>query len=158
MIDLTRIIGALAASFFKSRAALQLENAALRHQINVLRRSRPKRISFTNLDRFIFTTLYRLWPKIVGSIAIVRPKTLVRWHRQGFRLYWRWKCGGKGGRPKVPQVLRELIREMSKGNPLWGLIRGARLSGLPSSPTRKAAIASSTRWRVGPEQTERRRG
>ncbi len=70
MIDLIKILGTLLAGLFKSRAALQLENVALRHQINVLRRSVPKRISITKLDRFIFATLYRLWPKIVGGIAI----------------------------------------------------------------------------------------
>ena len=81
MVDLIKILGVLLASFCKSRAALQLENIALRHQVNVIRRSAPNRISFTNLDRFIFATLYRLWPEIIGSIAIFRPKTLVRWHR-----------------------------------------------------------------------------
>jgi len=71
----------------------------------------------------IFASIHRLWPKVLKSIAIVQPKTVVRWHRQSFRLYWRWKCRGKGGRPKVPQDLQELIREMSLANPLWGAPR-----------------------------------
>lgn len=123
MVDLIKFLSVFFVSFCKSRSALQLENIALRHQLNVLRRSAPKRISFTNIDRFIFTMLYRLWPKIVGSIAIFRPETLVRWHRLGFRLYWRWKCGGKGGRPKVPLELSDLIREMNLANPFWGAPR-----------------------------------
>jgi len=71
----------------------------------------------------ILASLHRLWPKVLGSIAVVQPKTVVGWHRQGFRLFWRWKCGGKGGRPKVPEELRDLIREMSRANPLWGAPR-----------------------------------
>jgi hypothetical protein len=120
---LIHIVTALLASYLKSRAALQLENIALRHQNSVLRRSAPNRLHLNRWDRMIFATLYRLWPKIVGSIAIVRPRTVARWHKQGFRLCWRWKCGSNGGRPRVPQELRGLIHEMSQANPLWGAPR-----------------------------------
>jgi transposase InsO family protein len=123
MLDLMKTIGATVSAFFKTRLALQVENASLRHQLIILRRTSPKRLRLTRLDRMIFASLHRLWPKVLGSIAIVQPKTVMRWHRQGFRLYWRWMCGGKGGRPKVPKELRGLIREMSLANPLWGAPR-----------------------------------
>jgi len=102
---------------------LQLENVALRHQLVIARRSAPKRWRPTRLDRLILASLFRLWPRIVGSILVVRPKTVIGWHQQGFRLFWRCKCGGKGGRPKVPEELRDLIRAMSRANPLWGAPR-----------------------------------
>ena len=123
MIDLMKTIGATVSGFFKTRLALQAENVALRHQLIILRRSAPKRLRMTRLDRMIFASLHRLWPNVLGSIAVVHPKAVVGWHRQGFRLYWRLKCGGKGGRPKVSEELRALICEMSLANPLWGAPR-----------------------------------
>jgi hypothetical protein len=123
MLDLMKTVSTTVSVFFESRLELQMENAALRHQSIILRRTSPKRLRLTRLDRRIFTSLHRLWPTVLASIVVVRPKTVVRWHRQGFRLYWRWKCGGKGGRSKVPQELRELIREMSLANSLWGAAR-----------------------------------
>lgn len=114
---------ALLLSCFKSRAALQLENIALRHQISILRRGAPKRLRITRWDRMILGTIHRLWPELVNAVAIVRPATLVRWHRAGFRLLWRWKCGGNGGRPRVDRELRDLIQSMAKANALWGAPR-----------------------------------
>jgi transposase InsO family protein len=95
----------------------------LRQQINVLRRTAPKKLSFCAVDRMIFVGLYRLFPKICDALAIVKPDTLVRWHRAGFRSYWRWKSRRRGGRPIVPVEIRRLIREMSIANPLWGAPR-----------------------------------
>jgi len=123
MLDFIKPVGVAAVSFFKTRAALQLENVALHHQLVIVRRSVPKHLRLTRLDRLILASLYRLWPRIVGSILVVRPKTVVRWHREGFRLFWRWKCGGKSGRPEVPPEVRGLIREMSLANSLWGAPR-----------------------------------
>jgi transposase InsO family protein len=123
MLNIFPIFFASISTLFKSRAALQLKNMALRHQLNVLRRSSPNRVQLTRWDRIFFATLYRIWPKVVGSIAIVKPKTIVAWHLQGFRLYWRRKCGAHGGRPSVSIELKSLIRRMSEANPLWGAAR-----------------------------------
>src|ERR1700728_4223631 len=75
------------------------------------------------LDRLIFAGLYRLAPKVVGALAIVKPETVIKWHRAGFRSYWRWKSRRRGGRPTVTPEIRKLIREMSIANPLWGAPR-----------------------------------
>src|SRR6202795_714402 len=108
---------------YRSRASLEAENTILRHQLNVLRRQSPKRPTFGMLDRLIFAGLYRLAPKVLGALAIVKPATVIRWHRAGFRSYWRWKSRRRGGRPTVAPEIRKLIREMSIANPLWGAPR-----------------------------------
>ena len=123
MTDLLRLILAVLASLFKSRAELEAENLVLRQQINVLRRRMPKRPALTNIDRLLFVWLYRWFPSTVGALAIVRPETIIRWHRLGFRAYWRWRSRNRVGRPKVSAELRALIREMSRANPLWGAPR-----------------------------------
>src|SRR6202140_5524362 len=108
---------------FRSRVSLEAENTILRHQLNVLRRKLPKRPTFGMLDRLIFAGLYRLAPKVLGALAIVKPETVIKWHRAGFRSYWRWKSRRHGGRPTVAPEIRKLIREMSIANPLWGAPR-----------------------------------
>ncbi|WP_275189640.1 integrase core domain-containing protein [Bradyrhizobium sp. CSA112] len=95
----------------------------LRHQLNVLQRKSSKRPTFGMLDRLIFAGLYRLVPKVLGALAIVKPETVIKWHRAGFRSYWRWKSRRRGGRPTVAPEIRKLIREMSIANPLWGAPR-----------------------------------
>jgi len=80
----------------RSRASLEAENTILRHQLNVLRRQSPKRPTFGMLDRLIFGGLYRLAPKLLGALAIVKPETVIKWHRAGFRSYWRWKSRRRG--------------------------------------------------------------
>jgi transposase InsO family protein len=95
----------------------------LRHQLNVLQRKSSKRPTFGMLDRLIFAGLYRLAPKVLGALAIVKPETVIKWHRAGFRSYWRWKSRRRGGRPTVAPEIRKLIREMSIANPLWGAPR-----------------------------------
>ena len=96
---------------------------ALRHQLNVLRRKSPKRLAFSNFDRLIFASLYRIAPNVLNALVIVKPETVIRWHRAGFRLFWRWRSRSRGGRPTVPLEIRQLIREMSLANPLWGAPR-----------------------------------
>jgi hypothetical protein len=123
MRDLFRLIGWAVVDLFRPRAALEAEIWTLRQQINILRRTAPKRLSFSILDRLVFVGLYRLFPKICEALAIVKPDTIVRWHRAGFRLYWCWKSRRRGGRPTVPLEIRKLIREMSIANPLWGAPR-----------------------------------
>src|SRR3954463_6305874 len=103
---------------FRSRRSLEAEVIALRQQLNVLRRSAPKRPALSMFDRFIFILLYQLAPSVLDAVTIVRPETIVRWHRAGFRAFWRWKSRSRVGRPSVPRELRRLIREMSFANPL----------------------------------------
>ena len=123
MRDLCRLIGWTVADLFRSRATLEAEIWALRQQINVLRRTAPTKHAFSAIDRLIFVGLYWLFPNIREALAIVKPETVVRWHRAGFRSYWRWKSRAGGGRPTVALEIRELIREMSIANPLWGAPR-----------------------------------
>ncbi len=111
------------ASPFKSRNRLEAENAALRHQLNILRRKVPGRAPLTNTDRWFFIQLYRWFPLILQVLTIVRPETLLHWHRAGFRRYWRWKSRSRGGRPQIETHLRALIPQMSKENQLWGAPR-----------------------------------
>ena len=108
---------------FKSKSRLEAENAALRHQVMVLRRQLWGRVDLTNLDRLFLVQLYRWFPSILQTLAIVQPETLVHWHRAGFRCYWRWKSRPRGGRPRIEAELRALIRQMSIENPLWGAPR-----------------------------------
>jgi hypothetical protein len=108
---------------FRSRVSLEAENTILRHQLNVLRRQSPKRPTFGMLDRLIFAGLYRLAPKLLGALAIVKPETVIKWHRAGFRSYWRWKSRRRRGRPTVAPEIPKLIREMSIANFLWGAPR-----------------------------------
>ncbi len=108
---------------FRSRASLAAEILVLRHQINVLRRNSPKRQTFSVRDRLIFAGLYRLAPTVVKALAIVKPETVIKWHRAGFKSYWRWKSRRRGGRPIIAPEIRKLIREMSIANPLWGAPR-----------------------------------
>jgi hypothetical protein len=123
MIDLLKLILGALASLFKSRATLEAENLVLRQQVNVLRRRAPKRPHLNNMDRVLFVWLYRWFPTILEAVAIVRPETIIRWHRAGFRAYWRRRSGNRIGRPKVSAELRTLIGEMSRANALWGAPR-----------------------------------
>ena len=107
----------------KSKSRLEAENAALRHQLIVLRRKVRGRAQLTNGDRWFFIQLYRWFPSILEALTIIRPETLVRWHRVGFRFYWCWKSRTRGGRPQIETDLRGLIRRMSIENPLWGAPR-----------------------------------
>ncbi len=123
MRDLVRLIVWMVVDLIRSPATLEPELLTLRQQINVLRRTAPKKQSFSVIDRLVFVCLYRLFPKVCDALAIVKPDTIVRWHRAGFRSYWRWKSRPRGGRPTMPLEIRQLIREMSIANPLWGAPR-----------------------------------
>ena len=126
------------------RASLEAEIVALRHQLNVLRRKSPKRLAFSNFDRLIFAGLYRIAPNVLNALVIVKPETVIRWHRAGFRLFWRWKSRSRGGRPKVPLEIRQLIRDMSLANPLWGA-PGSTVSS-SSSASKLARPRSPNTW------------
>src|SRR6266567_8272001 len=93
------------------------------HQLNILRRATPKRVALGSIDRLVFVGLYHLAPGVLEALKIVTPETLIRWHRIGFRGYWRWKSRPRGGRRKTPTDIRNLIHEMSMANPLWGAPR-----------------------------------
>jgi len=123
MIALIRLLLALLTASLRSKVSLEVENAALRQQIIVLRRKLRGRIRLSNSDRLFFVWLYRLFPSVLRAILIIRPDTLVQWHRAGFRRYWRWKSRHRLGRPPVERDLRALIRQMSAENPLWGAPR-----------------------------------
>src|ERR1700758_546888 len=123
MIRLLCFALAVLASPFKSKLRLEAENAVLRHQLNVLRRRLPGCVRLTNRDRWFLIQLYRWVPSILQVLTIVRTETLLRWHRAGFRCYWRWKSRPLGGRPRIDTELRALIRRMSMENPLWGAPR-----------------------------------
>src|SRR5216683_3208005 len=117
------VFGAL-GSCFRTRAALQLEIIALRHQINVLRRSQRGRVRLSRADRLFWMWLRRHWRGWRSALVIVKPETVIRWHRKGFRLFWTWKTRQtESGRPEVARETRGLIRRMSLANPLWGAPR-----------------------------------
>jgi putative transposase len=120
---LSQLLSAVLSSF-RDKAALQLELVALRHQIAVLKRKRTTRPRLSQIDRFFWVWLYRLWSGCLDTVVIVKPDTVIRWHRTGFRLFWTWKSRRhRRGRPQVPQEVRVLIRRMSRENPLWGAPR-----------------------------------
>src|ERR1700676_1985031 len=123
MIALICFVLAVLASPFKSNIRLEAENAVLRHQLIVLRRKLKGRARLTNNDRWFLVQLYRWFPSILPVLMIIRPETLLRWPRAGFRGYWRWKSHRGGGRPQIETELRALIRQMSTENLLWGAPR-----------------------------------
>jgi putative transposase len=112
-------------SGLRGQAAMQAEIIALRHQLTVLQRNpRPKRIRLHNIDRCLWVWLTRRWANWRSALIMVKPETVIGWHRQGFRWYWTWKVRhGKAGRPQVPKQIRDLIRTMSRENPIWGAPR-----------------------------------
>jgi putative transposase len=108
------------SSIFRSRAALELENLALRHQIGVLRKAAAKRLKLTSADRLLWICLSRLWRGWRAALTIVKPDTVIAWHRAGFRLFWTWKVRcGQPGRPIISPEIRALIRKMRRENPSW---------------------------------------
>jgi len=123
MDSFCKLIWSALVGLFRSRASLQAENLVLRHQLNVLRRKFPQRITSSTIDRLLFAGLYALVPSVLDALQIVKPDTVIRWHRDGFRAYWRWKSGSRGGRPGTPTEIRQLIRQMSIANPFWGAPR-----------------------------------
>jgi hypothetical protein len=89
----------------------------------VLRRKLPKRLVFQQRRSVVFASLYALAPKVLDALTILKPETVIRWHRTGFQAYWRWKSRPRDGRPRASAEVRQLIREMSLANPLWGAPR-----------------------------------
>src|ERR1039457_1286264 len=114
MLELERSVISVVARRLCSRAAVELENLALRHQLHVLRRQRPGRPRLFAIDRLLWIWLYRIWPRCLDAMVLVKPTTVVQWHREVFRLFWRWRS--KSGRPSVDREIRALIRQMSAAN------------------------------------------
>jgi hypothetical protein len=144
MIGLLCFVLAVLASPFRSKLRLEAENAILRHQLIVLRRRPHGRIRLTNHDRLFFIQLYLWFPSILKVLTIIRPETLVRWHRAGFRCYWRWKSRPRGGRPQIDTEMRVLIRRMSVENPLWG--DHVSTANRSSSGLKSRSRASPSTW------------
>src|SRR3974390_3355389 len=103
---------------FRSREMLKAENILLRHQLSVLRRKHPERVRLRWIDRALVAWLYKLFPTLLNAVLIVKPHTVIGWHRAGYRAWWRWKSKGPVGRPKIDRELRGLIRQMCRDNPL----------------------------------------
>ena len=120
MIALGLLFLCLLCDRFKPRRQLEAEILVLRHQLNILQRRARGRPHLRWVDRALFIWLYRRCPSILNATTVVRPETILRWHRMGFAAYWRWKSGSPGGRPRITKEVRDLIRRMSLENPLWG--------------------------------------
>ena len=118
-----RALGMLAVDLFKSRSRLEAENLFLRHQLNIALRRAPPRLRLRGSDRALLILITKLWPSLLGAAKVVQPETILRWHRAGFKLFWRWKSRNRAGRPKIDRGLRDLIQRMSRENPLWGASR-----------------------------------
>ena len=144
MWDWVRIVGWSVVSALKSQRDLALENVALRHQLMVLQRQ-PGSLRLKDRDRLFWICLRRLWPDWRSALSLVQPATVVRWHRRGFRAFWRWKSRINGGRPRIDREVRELIHDMWNSNPTWGKPR-------IQAELRKIGIevSDSTVWRYRP--------
>ena len=119
MIMVLSALVSLLSFRLRGRASLELELITLRHQVAVLQRQRPGRPKLFCADRLLWVWLYRIWPQAVHAVVLVKPATVIRWHRKGFRLYWRWRSrAGQPGRPKLGTDVRSLIRQMSMASPL----------------------------------------
>jgi hypothetical protein len=154
MIALICFVLTVLASPFKSKSRLEAENAVLRHQLIVLRRKVRGRTQPTNNDRWFLVQMYRWFPSILKVVTIVQPEMLVRWHRPGFRRYWRWKSNSRGGRPPIEMELRELIRQMSTENQLWvRRVSTARRPQLSPFEANYVGYLQPSNFRSGPRWT-----
>ena len=122
MLTILSSVVSILAFRFRIRYALEIKLIALQHQLAVLRRQRPGRPQLSSLDRLLWVLLYRIWPQVIDAMVLVKPATVVEWHRNGFRFYWRYRSR-RPWRPKTSADIRDLIRRMSKANPLWGAPR-----------------------------------
>ena len=123
MLEMVELLLGWLMSLVKPRRRIEVENLVLRHQVNILRRKAPRHMRLSRVDRPLMLWMDRLCPVVIDAVAVIKPETLVRWHRRGFRAFWRWKSRSRGGRPAIPRETRDLIREMSRANWLWGAPR-----------------------------------
>src|SRR5262245_8604722 len=123
MLAILHSLGMFIVDLFKPPCRLEAENLFLRHQLSIaVRRARP-RLRLRNADRVLLIWMTRLWPSLLGAAQVVQPETILRWHRAGFKAFWRWKSRKRAGRPRIDRGLRDLIRRMSRENPKWGASR-----------------------------------
>ena len=123
MFAILHALGSFVAALFKSRCRLEAENLLLRHQLTIALRLAPPRLRLLGSDRALLVWMTWLWPSLLGAVRVVQPETILRWHRAGFKMFWRWKSRHRAGRPRIDRGLRDLIRRMSRENPLWGASR-----------------------------------
>ena len=123
MFAILHALGIFGLDLFKSRCRLEAENLFLRHRLSVALRRAPPRLRLRGGDRALLVWMTRLWPSLLGVVKVVQPETILRWHRAGFRAFWRWKSRKRAGRPKIDHGLRDLIQRMSKENPQWSASR-----------------------------------
>ena len=123
MFAILHALGMFVVDMFKSRRRLEAENLFLRHQLNIALRRAPPRLRLRGSDRALLVWITRIWPNLLGLAQVIQPETILRWHRSGFRAFWRWKSRNRAGRPKVDRGLRDLIQLISRENPLWGAPR-----------------------------------
>ena len=136
MFAIIYLLGTFIADLLKSRRRLEVENLFLRHQLNIVLRRPPRRLRLRGSDRALMVWMTRLWPSLLALARVVQPATILRWHRAGFRTYWRWKSQGRSGRPRIEHELRDLIRQMSQENAI------TELAQLPKT-TRKVNHSST---------------
>ena len=123
MLAVLHSLGMFLIDLFKSRRRLEAETLFLRHQLSIALRRAPACPRLSGYDRVLLVWMTRLWPGLLGATQVVEPETILRWHRAGFRAFWRWKSRKRVGRPKIDRGLRDLIRQMSRENPTWGAPR-----------------------------------
>src|SRR5450631_3490955 len=123
MFAIMLALGMFVVDLFKSRWRLEAENLFLRHQLNIALRWAPPRLRLCGSDRALLIWMTKLWPSLLSATQVVQPETILRWHRAGFKVFWRWKSRNRAGRPKIDRGLRDLIQRMSKENRLWGASR-----------------------------------
>src|SRR5438094_447240 len=123
MLAILHLLVMFVADTFKSRRRVEAENLFLRHQLNIALRQAPPRLRLLGSDRALLVWMTRLWPSLLAAAQVVEPETILRWHRAGWKAFWRWKSRKRAGRPKIDRGLRDLIQRMSKENPLWGASR-----------------------------------
>src|SRR3974377_2149593 len=123
MLEILHPLATFVGNLFRSRRRLEIENLFLRHQLNISMRRAPRRLRLHGSDRALLVWITRVWPNLLDLSRVVKPETILRWHRSGFKAFWRWKSRHRAGRPKIDRELRDLIQQMSKDNPLWGAPR-----------------------------------
>jgi hypothetical protein len=123
MFAVLHALGMFVSDILKSRRRLQAENLFLRHQLNIALRRAPPRPRLRGVDRVLLVWMTRLCPELLNLSQLVKPETILRWHRAGFKAFWRWKSRNRVGRPRIDHGLRDLIQRMGRENPLWGASR-----------------------------------
>ena len=129
MFAILYALGMFVADLFKSRCRLEAENLLLRHQLTIALRRAPPRLRLLGSDRALLIWMTRLWPSLLGGVQVVPPETILRWHRAGFKMFWRWKSRNRAGRPRIDRGLRDLIRIAAR--PLFRTARQVHMQWKP---------------------------